>query len=133
MSDPRKVSARSDGAPWLTELCDGRHHWLADTGQANGGAYAAPDPEDLVLGGLGACTAITLRMYAARKHWPLEDVQVELSLEMSSAGGGNIVRKIHLQGNLDEAQRQRLLAIAEKCPVHRLLTGEVRIHSDLST
>jgi len=127
MSHDRGVTARSATLPYLTQLSDGVHEWASDTVPGNGGADAAEDPESLVLGALGACTAITLRMYAARKQWPLEAVDVQLRYASRDADGTAIERSVHLVGALDDAQRQRLLEIAEKCPIHRLLTGDVSI------
>lgn len=131
MSQDRTVTARSGGAPYEVSLSDGQHAWTADTIEANGGADAGPDPEALVLGALGACTAITLRMFAARKQWPLQQVQVQLRYLRRDATGTAIERELLLEGALDPEQRQRLLEIAEKCPIHRLLTGEVTIATSL--
>jgi putative redox protein len=127
MANDRAVTARSAGVPYVTELSDGVHAWRSDTTPANGGADAAEDPESLVLGALGACTAITVRMYAARKQWPLDAVDVRLHYTRRDATGTTIAREVVLTGALDEAQRARLLEIADKCPIHRLLTGEVLI------
>ena len=133
MSQDRTVTARSDNTPYATRLSDGVHEWWSDTVPANGGADAAEDPESLVLGALGACTAITLRMYAARKQWPLEAVDVQLRYSRRDNAGTAIERSVQLVGALDDTQRQRLLEIADKCPIHRLLTGEVTIATTLRT
>ncbi len=129
MATDRAVTARSAGVPYVTQLSDGVHAWRSDTAPSNGGADAAPDPESLVLGALGACTAITVRMYAARKQWPLEAVDVRLHYTRRDATGTTIAREVVLTGALDDAQRARLLEIADKCPIHRLLTGEVVIEA----
>ncbi|HYG06614.1 MAG TPA: OsmC family protein [Stenotrophomonas sp.] len=131
MSQDRSVTAHSAAAPYLTELSDGVHTWRSDTPAANGGADAAADPESLVLGALGACTAMTVRMYAARKQWPLQGVEVQLRYTHRDAGSTRIAREITLTGPLDVTQRTRLLEIAEKCPIHRLLTGEVVIDTTM--
>lgn len=109
----------------------GRHAFLADEPTSIGGGDMGPDPYQLLSAGLGACTAITLRMYANRKGWPLEKVSVEVSHEKGHAEDcerceeGRKVdifeRHLSIQGNLDEEQRARLLEIADKCPVHRTL------------
>ncbi len=129
MATDRAVTARSAGVPYVTQLSDGVHAWRSDTAPSNGGADAAQDPESLVLGALGACTAITVRMYAARKQWPLEAVDVRLHYTRRDATGTTIAREVVLTGALDDAQRARLLEIADKCPIHRLLTGEVVIEA----
>ena len=98
--------------------------------------YTGPDPHELVLMALGACTTITVRIYAARKGWPIEKLDVRLSFRPLPAGAPRpereqIDRKIELVGPLDAEQRERLFQIAEKCPIHKLLTAGVDIHSEL--
>ncbi|MCC8535735.1 OsmC family protein [Xanthomonas codiaei] len=126
MSD-RPVSVSTGSVPYTVTIHDGQHRWLGDAQPANGGADAGPDPESQVLGALGACTAITVSMVAARKQWPLTGVHVHLHYTQRGAGGTEIGREIVLDGALDDSQRARLMEVADKCPIHRLLTGEVRI------
>ena len=108
----------------------GPHRLTADEPTDNGGEDLGPNPFELLASALGACTALTLRLYADRKAWPLEnaDVRVLISKEEET----NIfIRKIRLMGVLDESQRARLLEIANHCPVHKLLTGKIRIDTSL--
>ncbi|PWK85338.1 OsmC family protein [Fulvimonas soli] len=129
------VTATPGATPYTVVLADERaHEWLADEPRELQGADAGPMPTELLLSSLGACTAITLRMYAARKGWPLDDVRVVLRLNPQGApadGHSEIQRQLVLHGALSAEQRERLLAVANACPVHKLLTGEIRIATTL--
>ena len=129
------VFARSGMTPYTVTLTDDlAHTWLGDEPEDKGGANAAPDPTRLLLSSLGACTVITLQMYATRKQWPLTGVEVELQFNPvgKPASGTDITRRIGLLGNLSEEQRARLLQVANACPIHNVLVGEVRIETSLA-
>lgn len=129
------VRASIGSTPYTVELEDNLgHRWLGDEPADVGGANAGPSPEHLLLGSLGTCTAVTLTMYARRKQWPLTGVSVELAFNPDGkpAAGTDIRRGIELLGELDDAQRERLLQIANACPIHKVLTGEIRIATALA-
>lgn len=113
---------------------DAGHTWMADEPADVGGGNRAPTPEHLILSGLGACTAITLQMVASRRDLPLTGVRVVLQLNPDGkpAFGNDIQRRIELDGELDADQRAQLLKAANACPMHKLLAGEIRIHSELA-
>lgn len=109
---------------------DAREHRLsADEGEALGGSDSGPNPYELLLSGLGACTSITLRMYAERKGWDLGEIQVGLHFYRDDAGKEYIDRTLTCSGDLSEEQRQRLLEIAAKTPV----TNTVRQGTPIAT
>ncbi len=129
------VHARIGATPYTVELEDDLgHRWLADEPEDLGGANAGPSPERLLLAALGTCTAVTLMMYARRKQWPLAGVKVELAYNPDGKpeAGTDIRRRVALEGTLDDIQRERLLQIANACPIHKALTGEVRIDTALA-
>jgi uncharacterized OsmC-like protein/fermentation-respiration switch protein FrsA (DUF1100 family) len=120
-----------------------KHHLRADEPVKVGGADTGPSPYELVSSGLGACTSMTLRMYADRKKWPLEAVRVHLEHNKEHAADCSdcpdtkaaridvIERRVELVGPLDEQQRTRLLEIADRCPVHRSLHAGVHVRTTL--
>lgn len=126
------VLSSTDKEAFRTEIMAGPHRLIADEPESVGGEDLGPDPYELLLSALGACTGMTLRMYAERKQWPLENVKVHLKHEKvhatdadGTAAGAQIdemTREIELTGDLSDEQRERLLQIANKCPVHRTLS-----------
>jgi uncharacterized OsmC-like protein/fermentation-respiration switch protein FrsA (DUF1100 family) len=137
--DAGLVTVRETGQGRLQqEITTGAHRFLADEPVAAGGADSGPNPYDLLLAALGACTAMTLRLYAERKALPLDRVTIKLrhakihaadcaACETKEGKIDHIERGIVLEGALDADTRARLLEIADKCPVHRTLTSEVDI------
>jgi putative redox protein len=121
----------------LTTLTNGRHAWSADVGKTLGGLDAAPDPHDLLDSALAACTALTLELYIRRKNLAVTDLKVSIAHAESKATDGRVrydlKRVIEVQGDIGPEDRQRLLEIAGKCPIHRILEGEVHVQSELAT
>jgi uncharacterized OsmC-like protein len=143
MTNPKaaRVVVRT-GEGLRTEMEAGGHELVADEPTSLGGTDAGPNPYDYLLAALGGCTAMTLRMYADRKGWPLESVTVRLSQDRIHATDceeceteegriDRIGREIELAGPLEEEQRRRLLEIADMCPVHRTLESEVLVDNSL--
>ena len=129
--------------PFAQSIGAGVHSLRADEPLKVGGGNTGPTPYDLLLSGLGACTSMTIRMYADRKKWPLEKAVVRLThdkihavdcadCETKDGRIDRIARTIELTGDLDDAQRARLLDIADKCPVHRTLESEVKVETMLA-
>jgi len=141
VAQEKTVTVRETRAGRLQqEVTVGRHRLTADEPVEAGGLDSGPGPYDLVLAGLGACTSMTLRLYAERKALPLDRVTVRLrhfrihavdceNCETKEGMLDRIERAITLAGNLNDEQRKRLLEIADKCPVHRTLTSEVEIRT----
>ena len=131
-----EVVVRENGqGRYQQEVIIGEHRMLADEPVSVGGADAGPAPLDFVMAGLGACTSMTLRMYAERKGIPLTRISVSLGHDMVVIDGvkrDRILRKITLDGDLSGEQRARLLEIANKCPVHRALAQPLVIESGLA-
>lgn len=116
---------------WSTLVVSGRHSLIADEPQALGGEDTGPAPYDLLLASLGSCTAITLRMYAERKGWPLSAVEVDLK-HRKDGERSRIDRVLILEGDLDADQRARLADIAERTPVTLTLKAGADIATTLA-
>jgi uncharacterized OsmC-like protein len=141
---PQEVVVTSVGKTLAQHIQAGRHTLRSDEPVPSGGSDSGPDPYALLLSALGACTSMTLRMYADRKGWPLERVVVRLSQskihaqdcaeceQTDAARIDRITREIELSGPLTPEQKQRLVEIAERCPVHRTLMGPKQIVTRLA-
>lgn len=137
-----QVVVRLDEGPYLTEILAGKHHLLADEPVQDGGSDLGPTPYELLAAGLGACTAMTIRMYTQHKNWPLEEVQVHLSYDNKYAEDcehcddaqrriGRFTRIVEVKGDLSDAQKDRILKIANKCPVHKTIDKGIQIETSL--
>jgi putative redox protein len=142
-SDPGVVTVSEKARGFSQTVHAGRHLLFADESVAAGGGDTGPDPYGLLLAALGACTSMTLRMYADRKKWPLEHVSVRLrhrrryeedcaNCEEEDRRIDQITREITLSGPLSDEQKVRLRQIADKCPVHRTLMGHKEIVTRLA-
>lgn len=133
-SAEKSVVVRVGPTDLVADIRSGRHTWIADEPLAVGGQDRGPTPYDLLLSALGACTAITLRLYASQKQWPLQGIEISLShqrihrqdceqCEQPGATLEEIRKELRLLGPLTAEQRQRLYTISEKCPVQKALAG----------
>jgi putative redox protein len=141
---PHEVAVTAVGRSLAQRIQAGRHELRADEPVPSGGTDSGPDPYALLLAALGACTSMTLRLYADRKQWPLEGVSVRLSQakvhardcaeceDKDDARVSRITREIALSGPLSAEQKQRLIEIANRCPVHRTLMGQKEIVTRLA-
>jgi uncharacterized OsmC-like protein len=140
---PREVIVRGGAIGFVQEIVVGPHRLVADEPIAVGGTDTGPNPYDILLASLGSCTSMTVALYARRNQWPLESVTVRLrhakihaadcsECETREGMVDRIEVSLELAGSLTEAQKARLLEMAERCPVHRTLTSEIDIRTHLS-
>jgi putative redox protein len=141
MAGPTQVVVSSESG-LAQEIVSGKHRWSSDE-PAPFGTDTGPSPYEMLLASLGACTSMTLRLYAQRKGWDLQRVTVRLQhfrihaedcsdCETKQGFLERVQREIELSGNLDDDKKRRLLEIAERCPVHRTLKSEIDIRTSLS-
>ncbi|HEV7991153.1 MAG TPA: OsmC family protein [Gemmatimonadaceae bacterium] len=134
------ITAHVGASGYRTEVTAGQHVLIADEPRALGGTGMGPTPYELLLAALSSCMAMTLRMYADRKGWPLEGVRIGLrterahekdcqDCELSEVGIPRVARRIELEGPLSDEQRKRLLQIADRCPVKQTLTRGIIVET----
>lgn len=138
MANKSEVAVRIGREHYRTEITAGGQTMVADEPVEAGGTGTAPTPYDLLLGSIGACTAMTMRMYADRKGWPLESVSVRLRQAASHAqdcvdcetkpvGMLQLEREVEMTGALDDEQRERLMQIADRCPLKQTLERGIHV------
>jgi len=125
---------RAHGA--LTTLSNGRHAWLSDVNQALGSGDQAPDPHDLLDSALAACTVLTLELYIRRRQMAVTGLKVRVDHTESRNEHGQVhyqlVRHVDIEGDITEADRAKLLDIANKCPIHRIMEGEIEVQTQMA-
>jgi putative redox protein len=138
--EPRSVVVSGPATGFRTEVEVGGHRLVVDEPIAVGGADHGPTPYEMLLAGLGACTAMTLRLYADRRKWPLERARISLQHRkvhaqdcvdcVTKPAKMDVVDRIlHLEGPLTDEQKAKLLEIAERCPVHQTLQSKIQVNT----
>jgi putative redox protein len=126
----REVKVVRTGGKLAHQVEIGNHHMIADEPFANQGEDLGPNPFEYLCVALGACTALTAQLYAQHKGWLLEDIDVRVTLARHE-GLTTFDRKINFLGPLEKEQKEKLLEIVNHCPVHKILTGSIRIDTFL--
>lgn len=121
------------------EIKAGSHEWIADAGQEVGGQETGPNPHELMLAALGSCTSMTMKLFAQRRGWHLQEVTIKLNEEAIEDPNNpgkkisKITRDIHVKGDLNKEQLDTLRSIADKCPIHKLLVESKQILTQLES
>jgi putative redox protein len=126
------VTARLGSTNYQCTVTDGTHQWTIDEPTEQGGGNTGPDPYAALMGSLGSCTAITLKMYAARKGWTIQHIDVLIEMQRSD-NQTTFSRQIAVTPALDAQQLERLRQIAKACPVSKILEGKIHIETHIQT
>ena len=132
MSTKTKIQGGIGHEHYISKLSMRGHLIVADEPIDHGGKDAGPTPTELVLSGLAACTASTLRMYADKKGWDVERIDLEISIRIEKTDTGQISHVeslIDITGNITAEEKARMIEIAQKCPVHKLLSNPIQIQT----
>ena len=128
----RQVTSTTGKTLYTTNILAGNHQIIADEPENEGGQDLGATPMELLAASLASCTSITLRMYADRKQWAIDEIKVEVNIVRDKEKTTTDFQKvIMVKGALDETMKQRFLAIANACPVHKILSNTVSINSEL--
>ena len=128
-----KITAHTGYELYKTEIRSETTFIVSDEPESSGGKDLGFSPKELLAASLASCTGITLRMYANRKGWDLTDIKVEITFDTDSVDNKfKIIRNIILSGSLDDSQKARLLNIADKCPIHKIITNPIEITTELN-
>ncbi|HRL71495.1 MAG: OsmC family protein [Flavobacterium sp.] len=128
-----KITAHTGNELYKTEIRSETNFIVSDEPESSGGKDLGFSPKELLAASLASCTGITLRMYANRKGWDLTDIKVEITFDTDSVDNKfKIIRNIILSGSLDDSQKARLLNIADKCPIHKIITNPIEITTELN-
>src|SRR3954451_22608912 len=131
----KEISVRLGNINYACTVSNGRHEWMIDEPVENGGNDIAHDPYSALLASIGCCSAITMKMYAQRKGWPVEDIEIKMSLATQMVAGKRksvFTRNIFVKGNLSREQLTRLEQIATVCPVSKILEGDIIVETGIT-
>jgi len=134
MNTKTKIQAGIGHEHYVSKLSMRGHLLVADEPIDNGGSDAGPTPTELLMSSLASCTTSTLRMYADRKGWEVDRIDLEMGIRIEKTDSGQISYLesiIEITGNMTSEQKERLLEIARKCPIHRLLTNPINISTQI--
>lgn len=126
----RKVETKFGSGAYVQSVIVGSHQLASDVDASKGGGDSGPSPHEYLAAALASCTGMTLKMYASRKNWGLENAIVTVNISRADEVE-RFTREISLVGNLDAEQTERLMEIADKCPVHKALIGTIAIETQL--
>lgn len=128
-----KVSSAIGQQAYKVDIkAEGGNTLVSDEPVSNGGQNLGPSPKELLAAALAACTSITVKMYAARKGWDLQDIYIDVDMDRLDGENKTVInRTIRFTGNLDETQKARLTAIANACPVHKILTNPIQVTTNV--
>ena len=126
-----KTTAITKKEKYRTEVRTDPHHFIVDEPIEVGGKDLGVSPGELLAAALASCSSITMKLYADRKGWDLEEAIVEVDFQRDSKFNvTNFTKKVSITGNLDEEQKLKLVEIASKCPIHRMLANPIEIHTE---
>lgn len=129
-----EVKASTGQEHYKTIISTNNNSLIADEPLDEGGQDLGFTPKELLAASLASCTSITLRMYADRKEWKVDNISVSVTLEIDrETNTSSFKRTVAITGDLDEQQRNRMLTIANACPVHKILSGSITIHTELAS
>ena len=131
----KEISIRLGNINYACTISDGSHEWMMDEPVDNGGNDIAHDPYAALLASIGSCSAITMKMYAQRKGWPVEEIEIKMGLTTQTIAGKRksvFTRKMIVKGNLNREQLIRLEQIATLCPVSKILEGDIIVETGLT-
>lgn len=126
MPDTAQVSAKTEAAKYRVRIAAGKNEVIADEPADKGGGDTGFSPYQVLLSSLAACTAITVRMYAERKGWDTGEIDVDVALD-TEKGDTNITRKLTFSKTLAPEEHERLIMVANACPIHKVLTGKIAV------